>query len=89
MVLVISPDGREGSAMIAQDAYIYRVKLMPGQNVSHDLSAGRGVWLHVANGSLDLNGVSLSAGDGASMETSGRLTLTALEPTEALLIDLP
>jgi redox-sensitive bicupin YhaK (pirin superfamily) len=88
-VLVISPDGREGSATIAQDADIYRIKLQTGQTVSHDLKAGRGVWLHVAKGSLDLNGVSLVTGDGASTEQPGRLTLTALEPTEALLMDLP
>src|SRR5215472_16532996 len=30
-VLVISPDGREGSATIHQDAEIYRIRLEPGQ----------------------------------------------------------
>ena len=88
-VLVISPDGREGSATIAQDADIYRIKLQLGQTVSHDLKAGRGVWLQIAEGALDLNGVKLVTGDGASTEKPGRLTLTASQPTEALLMDLP
>lgn len=88
-VLVISPDGREGSATIVQDADIYRVKLNAGETVSHDLKPGRGVWLHIAEGALDLNGVSLVTGDGASTEKPGRLTLTASQPTEALLMDLP
>ncbi len=87
-VLVISADGRDGSAVIQQDADIYRVRLQPGQTVTHDLRAGRGAWLQVARGALTLNGAPLAAGDGASTEQPGRLTLTAAEPAEALLFDL-
>ena len=87
-VLVISPDGREGSATIMQDADIYRIKLQPGQTTVHELRPGRGAWLHVAGGSLEMNGVKLSAGDGASTENSGQLTIAALQPAEALLFDL-
>ena len=87
-VLVISPDGREGSATIMQDADVYRIMLAPGECASHDLRPGRGAWVHVAVGSLDINGVKLAAGDGASTENSGRLTFTALEPVEALFFDL-
>lgn len=87
-VLVISPDGRDGSAMIHQDADIYRIRLKAGQTVTHDLKAGRGAWLQVAEGSLTLNGVELETGDGANTEQSGKLTLTATRPTEAILFDL-
>jgi redox-sensitive bicupin YhaK (pirin superfamily) len=87
-VLVISPDGRDGSATIHQDADIYRIRLQPGQTVTHDLKAGQGAWLHVAEGALTLNGVELTTGDGASTEEPGKLTVTALEPTQAILFDL-
>ena len=87
-VLVISPDGRDGSATIHQDADIYRIRLKPGQTVTHELKRGRGAWLHVAEGALKLNGVALTTGDGASTEAPGPLTLTATEPSEALLFDL-
>jgi quercetin 2,3-dioxygenase len=87
-VLVISPDGRDGSATIHQDAEVYRVLLKPGQGVSHELKPGRGVWLQIATGKATLNGVTLEAGDGASSEEPGTLTLQAIEPTEALLFDL-
>jgi quercetin 2,3-dioxygenase len=86
--LVISPDGRDGSATIHQDADIYLLRLKPGQKVTHELRPGRGAWLHVATGALALNGVPLAAGDGASTEASGTLTLTADQPTEAILFDL-
>jgi quercetin 2,3-dioxygenase len=87
-VLVISPDASAGSATIQQDAKVYRIRLQPGQSVHHELELGRGAWLQVATGALTLNGVRLTAGDGASTEEPGRLTLRAIEPCEALLFDL-
>ena len=45
-MLVISPNGRDGSATIHQDADIYLVRLKPGQTVTYELKAGRGAWLH-------------------------------------------
>jgi redox-sensitive bicupin YhaK (pirin superfamily) len=87
-VLVISPDGRDGSATIHQDVDVYRIRLEPGQTVSHELKAGRGAWLHIAEGALTLNGVALETGDGASTEAAGPLKLTATRPTEALFFDL-
>jgi redox-sensitive bicupin YhaK (pirin superfamily) len=87
-VLVISPDGRDGSAIIHQDADIYRVRLKPGQTVTHELRPGRGAWLQIAEGSLALNGSTLNTGDGASTEESGTLTLTGTSPAEAILFDL-
>jgi len=87
-VLVISPDGRDGSATIHQDADIYRIRLKPGQTVTHKLKPGRGAWLHVAEGALTLNGVALATGDSASTEEAGTLTVTATKQTEAILFDL-
>ena len=87
-VLVISPDGRDGSATIHQDADIYRIRLQPGQTVTHELKRGRGAWLQIAEGALSFNGNTLTTGDGASTEEPGTLTLAATQPTEAILFDL-
>ena len=87
-VLVISSDGREDSATIHQDAEIYRIRLQPGQTVTHELKSGRGAWLQIAEGALTCNGVALETGDGASTEEPGTLKLIASHPTEALLFDL-
>ena len=87
-VLVISPDGRDDSATIQQDALVYRIRLQPGQTITHKLTEGRGIWLHTARGSLEVDGVSLEAGDAIGREYPGVLTLKALEPAEALLFDL-
>lgn len=87
-VLVISAEGRDGSATIHQDADVYRIRLQPGQTVTHDLKPGRGAWLQIAEGALSLNDVPLTTGDGASTEEPGLLTLAASDQTEALLFDL-
>jgi len=87
-VLVISPDGRDASAVIRQDAEVYRLRLRPGETVTHELREGRGAWVQVVRGGLGSGGVALAAGDGAHTETPGTLTFTATEPAEALLFDL-
>ena len=87
-ILVISSDARDGSATIHQDADIYRLRLEPGQTVTHELAADHGAWLHIAEGELTFNGEKLSTGDAASTEAPGLFTFTATKPTEALLFDL-
>lgn len=87
-VLVISPDGRENSATIHQDAHIYRLRLKSGETVSHDLAEGRGLWLQLIKGKVEAAGTSLLPGDGLSTENPGTFTVTATEDAEALLFDL-
>jgi len=87
-VLVISSDGREDSATIHQDADVYRVRLQPGTETQHAVQPGRGLWLQVISGPVDLNGTTLKSGDGASTEEAGTCTLRAGGRVEALLFDL-
>ena len=87
-VLVISPDGREGSATIHQDTDVYRLRLKAGETARHDLSPGRGLWLQLISGSLNHGEVTLHSGDAASTEDSGVYKFTATEDAEAILFDL-
>ena len=87
-VLIISRDGREGSATIHQDADVYRLHLQAGESLTHEIRPGRGAWLQLIKGSLTAHGTSLSAGDAFSAETPGTLIVTAKEPVDALLFDL-
>lgn len=87
-VLVISSDGRDGSATIHQDADIYRIRFKKGASVEHDLARGRGMWLQVMRGSVALDGVALATGDGASTAAAGRRSVVATADAEALLFDL-
>ena len=86
--LIISQDGREQSATIHQDASIYKIKLRTGESVTHELMQGRGAWLQLIRGQLNLNEQTLHAGDAGFTEQSGHLNLSATEDSEALLFDL-
>ncbi len=87
--LVISSDGRDGSATIAQDASIYLLKPAIGTTIRHELLPGRGLWLHVAKGALTIGGVRLSAGGAVSLEEAATLEIAAdQENSEAILFDL-
>ncbi len=87
-VLVISPDGREDSATIHQDADVYRVRLAAGRRMTHEVKAGRGVWFQLIKGSVTIAGSTLQPGDALSTEEVGTLTITATADAEALLFDL-
>jgi redox-sensitive bicupin YhaK (pirin superfamily) len=87
-VLVISPDGREGSAIIHQEAKVYRLRWDQGQILEHNLHPGRGVWLQVMSGGLAWDAIALGAGDAASSEEPGKLVLNGSASGEALLFDL-
>jgi len=83
--LVASPDGSDGSLTIHQDAKILAGTIR--DSVQYDLQPGRYAWLQVARGSLDLNGQTLNAGDGAAIENEPALTLRGKD-AEVLLFDL-
>jgi hypothetical protein len=88
--LVASADGRDSSVKIHQDAAIYASILSPGDTVTHGLSDTRRAWVQITRGKLELNGVVLSAGDGASISAESELTFTGQDAeTEFLLFDLP
>ena len=88
--LIASPDGRDGSLTIHQDADIYAAILKEGGKLTHQLKPGRKAWLQIVRGSLDLNGQWLRSGDGAAISDTGALTLAAhSDDTEFLVFDLP
>ena len=87
-VLIISNDGREGSAHISQDADVHRVKSKSAETISHDLRAGRGLWFQLIGGDVEVGGVQLSPGDAVRSEDAGTFVFNSAGAIEALLFDL-
>lgn len=88
LALLVSPDGAEGSLDIYQDAKLFSGILDAGTRIEHALAAGRHAWMQVARGRVTLNGVTLSAGDGAAVSTETGLAIEAVSDAEVLLFDL-
>ncbi|WP_281858121.1 pirin family protein [Litoreibacter halocynthiae] len=86
--LFLSRDGRDGSMTTQADANVYAAKLHGDQSITTDLGAGRKGWVQVADGSLQVNGVALSKGDGLAIEGGGTLTFDAGQDAEFLFFDL-
>jgi redox-sensitive bicupin YhaK (pirin superfamily) len=87
--LLASRGGREGSVHINQDASVYGAKLDGAERISFELKPSRKAWVHVAQGSLELNGTRMAAGDGAEVSGEPALLLGGGQKAEALLFDLP
>ena len=88
MRVVASPDGRDGSVSIHQDAVMYAGIIEPGQSVHLTLADGRNAFLHVVEGGVSLNGAALNNGDGARIEGERALILDAARTSEVILFDL-
>lgn len=86
---VASPDGRDGSVTLHQDASIFAGLFDAGESAEYRPTPGRLGYLHVAQGSVRLNGQTLRAGDGARIADETVLTIEGIEGGEVLLFDLP
>jgi len=86
--VVATPDGRDGSLRIHQDAQLLLASLAPGSAIEHALAPQRYAWLQTLRGEVDVNGAKLSAGDGAAIGETDRLRVAADSTAEVMLFDL-
>lgn len=87
--LVASPDGREGSVKIHQDAFVYAALLDASERAAHRLAPGRRAYVHLARGRLRVNGQALGAGDALKATELEEIVLEQGTQAEVLLFDLP
>jgi redox-sensitive bicupin YhaK (pirin superfamily) len=87
--LVASPDRAQGSVLIHQDARVYAGLFTGTESGTLDVARGRRIFVHVARGSIDANGVTLAAGDALKVTDATHLTLENGRDAEVLAFDLP
>lgn len=87
--LIASPNARDGSLLLHQDASLYQLSLQPGETATHTLAAQRTAYLHVVSGIVVVNGQQLAEGDGATISEIDSIVFEAIESAEALFFDLP
>lgn len=87
--LIASPDQREGSVLIHQDARVYAGLFDGDETASLDVAPGRLVYVHVARGSVQANDVALEAGDALKLSETPHLQLQNGHDAETLVFDLP
>lgn len=87
--LVVSPDGREGSVTIHQDAYLYAGLFDGDESATHAIPAGRLAYAHVVRGKATINGHALGAGDALRYRDEPQVTVERGDRAEVLVFDLP
>jgi len=87
--LVASPDGRDGSVTIHQDALVYAALLDGAEAAAHALAPGRRAYVHVARGEVTANGQRLLAGDALKATGEREIRLEAGRDSEIIFFDLP
>jgi redox-sensitive bicupin YhaK (pirin superfamily) len=86
--LIASRAGRDGSVIIHQDVDLFAVLLTTGAVLEHAPDAGRRIWIQVARGRVEVNGETLSAGDGAAILDEERISIRGGPGGEILLFDM-
>jgi quercetin 2,3-dioxygenase len=87
--LLVSPDGRDGSISANCDVLLYGVIVDKSEPLSYQIKAGRIVYVHVAKGSVSINGELLDGGDGITIDGEPAVELLGINEAEILLFDLP
>src|SRR4030081_541175 len=79
--------GDNDALPIRADARVLATTLKAGEKAEYDASKGRKLYLVPAAGSVEVNGVRVNARDGAAIRDETKLTITALEDSELVLVD--
>ena len=86
--LIISPEGKQGSLQVRQDARVYAGLFDGDEHATLTLADNRHAYVHVARGRIELNGQLLREGDGVRMRKEQVIELSNGRDAEVLVIDL-
>ena len=88
--LLVSNDGREGSLMIHQDAFVSRGSVWTGETLSYNpYISTNGVYVMVVSGRVVINGEVLWAKDAIGIMDESEIVVEATENSDVLFIEVP
>lgn len=88
-VLVVSKEGREGSLCINQDVDLYIGRLKALEEINFNLRFGRRMWMQMIDGTIEVNGIWVQAGDGLSIVNESVIRIVSKSSSEFMVFDLP
>lgn len=90
LLLAISPDRRNGSAFINQDAFFSLSRLENDKDLTYEiLLPGNGVYIHCADGEVSIDKTVLKKGDALGVFETEQVTLSALADSELIFVEVP
>jgi len=88
LFLIGSREGKDDVIKIHQDVKLYAAYTTEESFIPYELDENRLGWVQLIKGKIDLNGHSLSAGDGAALMNESHIEMRCAAGTEFLLFDL-
>ena len=88
LLKVIGPEGGD-VVKVHQNASVHVASLERGTDVTHKLEEGRGVYVYLIEGRASFDGQAARTGDAAEVQDQPDLTISANEPSELILVDVP
>lgn len=86
--LIASPDGESGSVLIHQDVKLYAGLFDGAETASLAIGADRLAYIHVARGTVTVNGVTLKNGDALKLSDVAIVDISGGQQAEVLVFDL-
>jgi redox-sensitive bicupin YhaK (pirin superfamily) len=88
--LLVSPDGRNNSLWIHQDAFLSRIKCLKEDSYNYSLyEEDNGVFLFVIEGSAEIDGKKLNRRDSISVTGESNISIKPKAGSEFLIIEIP
>jgi len=87
--LVAASDGAQGAVTIHADTRLYAGLFDGAETAMHTLPTNRMAYVHVARGSIHVNGEALVAGDALMLRDESAVSLSDGKNAEVLVFDLP
>lgn len=88
LTLLFAGRRRDAAVEIRADADVYLGQFDAGADATHTLSPGRGAWIHVITGTVQIGGEILAPGDGVAIEDASEIQIESPTANEFLLFDL-
>lgn len=88
LVLIISPEGAEGSLSVHQDVRVYAGCFDTEEQAQLTLADNRYAYVHIVRGTLTVNGTVLNEGDGARIRNESHIDIQQGHNAEVLVFNL-
>ena len=85
--LLVQPGGGDETLDVGADVALWAAKPLAGSTTQIDAKPGRGIWLQLVRGAVELSGRTLGAGDAVAVEEES-IALHAIEDSEFIWLDL-
>lgn len=88
--IVVSPDGRNGSLYIQQNAFLYLCDLEPDQSITYALvDSNNLMYIFVVEGQMKVAGEELDNRDAIGLVSVSSISITATQKTSFLIMEIP